>query len=56
MLARDAPASDGDSCCDPAYGNVRETVDDMEAFSVTTVRPDGRVVTDVSEVDGVVPG
>lgn len=56
LLANDAPASDGFSCCDPAYGKVRLTLEENEAFSVTTVRPDGRIVTFVSLAVALVPG
>jgi len=46
LLARAAPDSDTDSDDDPALGKVRDTVEVEEAFSETTVRPLGRVVTD----------
>ena len=45
-MAIAAPASEGPSLDEPALGKVRETVLVNEAFSVTTVRPEGSVVTE----------
>lgn len=43
-MASAAPASVGSSEEDPPEGKVRETVEVRAAFSVTMVRPEGRVV------------
>ena len=45
-LAIAAPASAGPSLDEPAVGKVRATVDVRDAFSVTTVSPEGSVVTE----------
>ncbi len=45
-MARAAPPSEGCSLEEPALGKVRVTVLEREASSVTTVRPDGSVVTE----------
>ena len=59
-LARAAPDSEGSSLEEPAEGKVRETVLVKEAFSVTMVRPEGRVVREETlpflgpgEVEGI---
>mmetsp|Transcript_11177 Transcript_11177/g.20924 ORF Transcript_11177/g.20924 Transcript_11177/m.20924 type:complete len:104 (+) Transcript_11177:1087-1398(+) len=47
LLTSAAPDSVADSDEDPALGKVRATVDVADPFSVTTVSPLARVVTDV---------
>ena len=59
LLARAAPDSEMVSDDDPALGKVSETVEVEDAFSVTTVIPLERVVTEAVPavaVSGVVEG